>query len=201
LECWNTGKVEKWRISLRCVSVPSFQYSNSPLVDAFVASIETRKLFVDRPRPEAPAGDARRALGGVAAASRRMLTIAAIRPLRATSRDVVRHLFSDERICPVYRLCSRQMSVCAFLAAFDASTEWAQSWVIGCSLTERLGAYAEWYAFFPQSADTEKSEHYVNGGFGLLITDDIQWDIRAGVGLNDVADDYFVGTGLSARFR
>jgi hypothetical protein len=49
LECWNIGSVEKWRISLRFVSIPSIQYSSSPLVDALVASIETRKLFVDRP--------------------------------------------------------------------------------------------------------------------------------------------------------
>jgi hypothetical protein len=50
-EYWNVGILEreKWRISLSFVSIPSFQYSNSPLVDAFVASIETRKLFVDRP--------------------------------------------------------------------------------------------------------------------------------------------------------
>jgi len=27
----------------------------------------------------------------------------------------------------------------------------------------------------------------------------VQWDVRAGVGLNDAADDYFVGTGLSVR--
>jgi hypothetical protein len=39
------------------------------------------------------------------------------------------------------------------------------------------------------------------GGFTFLVSDNIQWDIRGGVGLNDEADDYFVGTGLSVRFR
>ena len=43
--------------------------------------------------------------------------------------------------------------------------------------------------------------HYINGGFTYLITNDIQWDIRAGAGLNDAAEDYFIGTGLSIRFR
>jgi hypothetical protein len=46
--------VAKWRISLNFVSIPSIQYSNSPHVDTFVASIETRKLFVDRPLVDGP---------------------------------------------------------------------------------------------------------------------------------------------------
>jgi hypothetical protein len=49
LEYWNTGMVETRRISLGFVSIPSIQYSNSPLVDAIVTSHETRKLVVDRP--------------------------------------------------------------------------------------------------------------------------------------------------------
>ncbi|MGH7200498.1 MAG: transporter [Planctomycetaceae bacterium] len=34
-----------------------------------------------------------------------------------------------------------------------------------------------------------------------LINDDVQWDIRAGWGLNSAADDFFCGTGLSIRFK
>lgn len=82
-----------------------------------------------------------------------------------------------------------------------AYTEWAQSWTIAASLTERLGTYSEWFAFFPHSSDTAQVEHYYNGGFTYLLGDNVQWDIRGGVGLNDAADDYFVGTGLSIRFR
>ena len=40
-----------------------------------------------------------------------------------------------------------------------------------------------------------------DGGFTLLLNNDVQWDVRAGVGLNDNADDYFAGMGLSLRFR
>jgi len=82
-----------------------------------------------------------------------------------------------------------------------AYTEWAQSWTVAYSLTEKLGAYTEWFAFFPHSADTASTEHYFNGGFTYLISNNIQWDIRAGTGLNSAADDYFVGTGLSIRLR
>lgn len=83
----------------------------------------------------------------------------------------------------------------------QAYTEWAQSWTIGFSLTERVGAYTEWFALFPHSADTARPEHYFNGGITLLGNDDVQWDIRAGTGLNSAAVDYFVGSGVSIRFR
>lgn len=80
-------------------------------------------------------------------------------------------------------------------------TEWAQSWTVNYTLTERLGAYTEWFAFFPHGADTARTQHYFDGGFIYRFTNDVQWDIRGGVGLSDAADDYFVGTGLSIRFH
>lgn len=79
-------------------------------------------------------------------------------------------------------------------------TEWAQSWTVAFSLTDELGAYTEWYGLFASGADTAQNEHYFNGGFTYLLSDDVQFDIRAGVGLNDAAADYFIGTGLSIRF-
>ena len=83
----------------------------------------------------------------------------------------------------------------------DAFTQWAQSWTVAYTLTDRFGAYTEYFGFYPTSADTAVPEHYFNGGFTYLISNDIQWDIRAGTGLNDEAADYFAGTGLSIRFR
>jgi len=83
----------------------------------------------------------------------------------------------------------------------NAYTEWAQSWTVSYSLHDRLGAYTEWFALIPHSAETQKTEHYFNGGLTFLSSDDVQWDIRAGVGLNDAADDYFIGTGVSIRFK
>lgn len=58
-----------------------------------------------------------------------------------------------------------------------------------------------WFALFPDASDTADTEHYFNGGFTYLVSDDIQWDIRAGKGLNSSADDYFIGTGVSLRYR
>ena len=79
--------------------------------------------------------------------------------------------------------------------------EWAQSWTFAYSLTDRLGAYTEYYGFYPSGADAITPEHYFNGGFTYLVNNDMQWDIRGGTGLNSDADDYFFGTGLSIRFR
>jgi hypothetical protein len=82
----------------------------------------------------------------------------------------------------------------------DAYTEWAQSWTFGYSLTDRMGAYTEWFGLFPHSADTAQIENYFNGGFTFYLTDNVMWDIRAGVGLDEAADDYFAGSGISFRF-
>jgi hypothetical protein len=82
----------------------------------------------------------------------------------------------------------------------DSYVELAQSWTVSRSWGERVGSYAEWFVIAPTSADTNHTEHYFNGGFTVLLNDDLQWDIRAGLGLNDDADDFFAGTGLSLRY-
>ena len=43
-------------------------------------------------------------------------------------------------------------------------------------------------------------EHYFDGGFIYLAHKNVQYDIRAGVGLNDPADDFFAGLGAVLRF-
>lgn len=88
---------------------------------------------------------------------------------------------------------------------FDGGTggsylEFSQSWTIAYQLADQLGAYTEWFALIPNGAATEQTQHYFNGGFTWLISKDVQFDIRAGVGLNEAADDCFFGTGLSIRF-
>ncbi|MXW56020.1 MAG: transporter, partial [Gemmatimonadales bacterium] len=64
----------------------------------------------------------------------------------------------------------------------------------------RAGVYAEWFAFFHAEREGTRAEHYANGGFTWSFSDDLQWDIRAGVGLNESATGFFAGTGLVVRF-
>lgn len=84
-------------------------------------------------------------------------------------------------------------------ATADPYTEFAQSLTINYSLAERLGGYTEVFYLAPDGADTNHNEQYFDGGFTFLVTDNVQLDIRAGVGLNAAATDLFTGAGLSIR--
>ncbi len=85
-------------------------------------------------------------------------------------------------------------------ASGNAYLEMAQSWTIAYTLSEKLGAYTEWFSLIPSGADTARTESVANGGFTYLLSNDVQFDIRAGFGLNEAAADFFTGTGLSIRF-
>ena len=84
--------------------------------------------------------------------------------------------------------------------AGEEYAEWAQSAVAGFSVGVRAGFYAEWFAFFHAEPDGTRAEHYANGGFTWSFGDDLQWDIRAGAGLNESATGFFAGTGFVVRF-
>ena len=85
--------------------------------------------------------------------------------------------------------------------------EWAQSLSLGVALDDRTGLYGEWYAFVPSGLDapaglpSERTEHYLNSGLTRLANEDLQLDIRAGLGLNDEAEDVYVGAGVVFRVR
>jgi hypothetical protein len=64
------------------------------------------------------------------------------------------------------------------------------------AIDERRSWFVEWEANLPESGG---SSHWLNGGFQWLQTDDIQFDLNAGVGLNDRAGDYRFGIGFSIR--
>lgn len=78
--------------------------------------------------------------------------------------------------------------------------EFAQSWTIGYTLTEKLGAYTEWFMLSPINADTARTEHYLDGGFTYRVTNDLQLDIRAGKGISGASVDFFSGVGAVVRF-
>jgi hypothetical protein len=78
-------------------------------------------------------------------------------------------------------------------------TEFAQSWTINYALADRIGGYTEWFCLAPDGADSNHNENYFDGGLTFLLTDNVQFDVRAGVGLNEAAADMFAGVGLSVR--
>jgi hypothetical protein len=82
----------------------------------------------------------------------------------------------------------------------DFYTEFSDSLSLGHKWTENLSSFTEWYVLAPISADTNRPQYYLDGGFSYLFNNNVQWDIRAGVGLNEAADNFFAGSGLSIRY-
>jgi hypothetical protein len=80
--------------------------------------------------------------------------------------------------------------------------ETAGSFTINYTLTKKLGAYTESFALFPSGSIDPAigPEYYFDGGFTYKVTNNFQLDIRAGVGLNDHADDFFAGAGFAVRY-
>lgn len=83
----------------------------------------------------------------------------------------------------------------------DSFLRLAQSWTLSFSLSEKVGAYTEWFALFPMDSGAAENEHYINGGLTYLINNDLQFDVRVGWGLNEATEDFFAGAGLSVRFQ
>ena len=121
--------------------------------------------------------------------------------------------FSDGEVLPGVNLMyawdltetfSLSGSTQANRAAGDSGSgylEWAQSLSGGLGLGDRHGLYGEWFAIVHEESEGRWTEHYLDSGLTWLITDDLQWDIRAGFGLNESAEDLFFGTGLAVRLR
>ena len=67
------------------------------------------------------------------------------------------------------------------------------------SLTDKLGAYVEYFGFYPNTEDSDCA-HFVNAGLTFLINNNFQLDWRIGAGLNEEADDFSTGVGFAWRF-
>jgi len=69
---------------------------------------------------------------------------------------------------------------------------------LGIGLSERLGAFVEFFGEIPASASGGPA-HSFDGGLTYLVRDNLQLDLAAGLGLSDAADDWFVGLGVTVR--
>lgn len=78
--------------------------------------------------------------------------------------------------------------------------EYAATGSLAVGLTDRLGSYLEYYTFQP-NIQIVPSTHYLNGGLTYGFTDNLQLDVRSGLGLRRIAGpDYFLGLGISRRW-
>lgn len=69
---------------------------------------------------------------------------------------------------------------------------------LGAALMERLSGYVEYFAFVPERHDGPAAG-FLDGGFTLQLTPDLQVDLRGGLGVHGTAADYFVGAGFGWR--
>lgn len=76
--------------------------------------------------------------------------------------------------------------------------ELSGSVALGRSLDDRLGAFLELFGFLPADRGGDETA-YLDAGVTWLLSNDLQLDVRGGIGLVSEADDYFVGAGLSWR--
>lgn len=66
------------------------------------------------------------------------------------------------------------------------------------SLTSGLFAFVEYFSMIP--SEMVDSQHSLDAGFTFSMTDDIQLDVNAGIGLNHETSD-FIGFGLAYRLN
>lgn len=67
---------------------------------------------------------------------------------------------------------------------------------LNLSINEQVGAYAGYFGQYKKSVNT----NFVEGGFTYLLSDNTQVDLNGGYRIDDNADGYFLGLGLSQRF-
>jgi hypothetical protein len=66
------------------------------------------------------------------------------------------------------------------------------------SITQRASAFVEYFSTLRPSGGED--EHSIDSGLTYLLSDAIQLDLSAGVGLNRVAPDFFIGAGVAWRW-
>ena len=81
----------------------------------------------------------------------------------------------------------------------DHFSRFSQSASVEYELTEKLHVFNEWFAFFRRDSSDNRPQHYYDAGLTYLVTPNFQLDWRAGLGLNDAADGFFTGCGLTIR--
>ena len=85
-------------------------------------------------------------------------------------------------------------------AALDRYNVFHASVTHGRPLTESVNMYIEYFGLYFDELSEGRPENYVDAGLTYLATNNVQFDVRIGFGLNQAAVDYFAGPGLSVRF-
>jgi hypothetical protein len=78
-------------------------------------------------------------------------------------------------------------------------TQFGDGVCAACDLTKKLEAFGELDSFYA-AGDSAPPQHYFVAGLVYFITRNCEIDVRAGVGLNQHADGYLIGSGFAVRY-
>jgi len=120
------------------------------------------------------------------------------------------HDISTRKVEPVARLLwshdlGHGLGICGSLGIAYPTTDGSHfiqgqgSVCLTWSATDTLSFFAEYYLLGPNTKDTHAA-HYADFGVAYLLTNRVQLDARIGAGLNQEANNLFVGAGISFLF-
>ncbi len=113
--------------------------------------------------------------------------------------------YKTEFYAPEFRFVMQHTLSDRFSLSYNLGSEWdgvspeptfIYTLTTGCAITEKLGSYIELFGFAPQN---QTSNHSFDGGITYLITNDFMLDLSSGVGLTELAPDYYCAFGFSFR--
>ncbi|QEG30721.1 hypothetical protein GobsT_55330 [Gemmata obscuriglobus] len=112
------------------------------------------------------------------------------------------YLYSWELIPDLVSLGGTSAAAAAVDDTGGTYAQLAQSLSVGYTLTERLGAFTEFFVLAPAGADTPRAgpQYYFDSGLLYRVTPNFQVDARFGFGLNRRAGDLFAGVGFAVRY-
>jgi len=70
------------------------------------------------------------------------------------------------------------------------------TWVVGVSIVKRLNGFVELYGHMQ---DLSLPSHKFDAGITYLIRHNLQFDVSAGMGISEIAPDYFINGGIAWR--
>jgi len=95
---------------------------------------------------------------------------------------------------------SKRMSFSYNLGAewdgFTAEPTFIYTVTTGLSITDKLGAYAEFFGFAPQH---DTANHNFDGGITYLINNNFMVDLSSGIGVTENAPEHYIAVGFSFR--
>lgn len=113
--------------------------------------------------------------------------------------------FSNQYVDPSFRLLvahslGERLSLGYNVGIEDIRTNLKTPYTIalGVSVSNRFGAFIESFGAFGLTEGLGAS-HSLDGGFTFLASDALQFDVNVGVGLNETAEDWFIGGGFAFR--